>query len=61
MKSELLYEFNNNYNNSNEKELHNKEQLIINWINTIKEPHCLLINKLDDNYVSNGTVFFLRF
>ena len=58
MKSEILYEFNNNYNNSNEKELHNKEQLIINWINTIKEPHCLLINKLDDKYVSNGTVFF---
>ena len=57
MKSGILYEFNNNYNYSNEKELYNKEQIIVNWLNTIKEPHCLLINKLDEKYILNGDIF----
>ena len=57
MKSGILYEFNNNYNFSNEKELLNKEQTIINWLNTIKEPHCLLINKLYDKFILDGTIF----
>ena len=57
MKSGKLYEFNNNYNYSNEKELNNKELIIVNWLNTIKEPHCLLINKLDEKYILNGAIF----
>ena len=35
----------------------NKEQILVNWLNTIKQPHCLLINKLTDNdIVNNGIV-----
>ena len=47
----------NNSSNNNIKEIPflNKEQILINWINTIKQPHCLLINKLTDNdIIENG-------
>ena len=50
----------NNSSNNNIKEIPslNKEQILINWINTIKQPHCLLINKLTDNdIIENGIVF----
>ena len=44
-------------NNNNGIPFLNKEQILVNWLNTIKQPHCLLINKLTDNdIVNNGIV-----
>ena len=34
-----------------------KEQFIINWINSIKAPQCLLVNDLNDENILNGNIF----
>ena len=33
----------NSNNNINGIPFLNKEQILVNWLNTIKQPHCLLI------------------
>jgi hypothetical protein len=36
----------------------NNEQILVDWINTIRQPHCLLVNTLSDNDITgNGIVF----
>ena len=36
----------------------NNEQILVDWINTIRQPHCLLLNSLlDDDIIGNGIVF----
>ena len=36
----------------------NNEQILVDWINTIRQPHCLLVNSLSDyNITGNGIVF----
>ena len=36
----------------------NNEQILVDWINTIRQPHCLLVNSLSDNNITgNGIVF----
>ena len=38
----------------------NKEQIIIDWINTIKLPHCLLINSLNDKEIQENGIIFIE-
>ena len=36
----------------------NNEQILVDWINTIRQPHCLLVSSLtDENIIENGIVF----
>jgi hypothetical protein len=54
----LSQSYDSSINNFNSLPLLNKEQILVNWLNTIKQPHCLLINKLTDNdIIDNGIVF----
>ena len=54
----LSQSYDSSVNNFNSLPLLNKEQILVNWLNTIKQPHCLLINKLTDNdIIDNGIVF----
>ena len=50
----------NSNNNINGIPFLNKEQILVNWLNTIKQPHCLLINKLTDNDIINNGIVFIE-
>ena len=51
-KKKQLYNENNPYLN--------KEQIIIDWINTIKLPHCLLINSINDKEIQENGIIFIE-
>ena len=64
----MLAKYSNNINNINQilkkhnvispsNTAPNKENYIINWINSICFPHCLLVNSLNDKSIQNGDVF----